>query len=243
MPQERVFQEKLKRYQEKKPTPQSLRLWSDIFVYSIILIIVLSLYGLIAGQDFNLRLISRVFAEVAIILIGLSFILSAVCYFWNFAGKYIIYRKELGVIGFMYAAIHGMYSLLMTPDILSFSNLQFFFGEKLLFSTVSAVTALCMYLFMIMISFRQVIEIISGHTWRTLMRIGYFALFLSLIHFFILKKNSWLAWFFGQDQHIVPPMSLIIFLFGIVVLCMRIILWFATHKKKTQTPVSSVSIK
>ena len=52
-------------------------------------------------------------ADTAVVLMGLSMLLSSICYFWNSFDWAIIYRKYLGLIGFAFAIAH----LLLTWEV------------------------------------------------------------------------------------------------------------------------------
>ncbi|CAN5129328.1 hypothetical protein BH09PAT2_BH09PAT2_01780 [soil metagenome] len=230
------IQEKLNEALKTKPAPSMWKLWIDVSLYSLLMFALISAYYFATRGGYDLRAASRAIADVGVFLIGLSFMLSGLCYFWNFADHFIIYRKQLGVIGFIYVATHGLIVLLRsrTLDVLIPSSLT---GPSDI-AIMCAEIAVIMYLGMIIISTKTVIHEIGGQRWRQLLRYGYIAFTLSLIHFIIRDYGTWLAWLMGTSSNIFPPVGLLVFLFGLSVLILRIRLWIALHLKKAPTPIS-----
>jgi len=203
------------------PAPPT-RLWWDIFLYSIILFVVSSLYYVVVDGGYSIQTLNRVSADVSIILIGLSMGLSGLCYFWNFADKYIIYRKELGVIGFAYALFHSGITLARVPleTLLTGDALSFW----------SAVGAIIIYTIMVLITNTALFSLLGGHRWRILMRWGYIGFILSIIHFTRKDGDMWIAWFLGHST-LFPPFSLFMLLLGVGVIVLRIALFIALIRK------------
>lgn len=233
MSHEEIFQQKLSVELAKKPNIQPYSLWKDIIIYSVIITIVVSLYYFAQRGSFSLYTINRVLADVSLLLIGLSFALSGICYYWNFADHFIIYRKQLGVVGFVYAVMHTLISFFL-PHAQPF--LLYYLQPDNLVGFISAVIAFIIYAGMIMVSTKYVIQHIGGQMWRKLLRVGYIAYFFSILHFGIKIYPSWLLWFTGRESTILPPFSLLTFLVGVAVILLRIFLWISlAHKKPVIT--------
>lgn len=203
----------------KPPHPPSL--WKNTTVFSITLYIVLGLYYFINRGMFNISIANRAFADEAIILIGLSFVLSSVCYFWNFADHFIIYRKQLGVVGFIYAVIHTLVIILYLNPI--YTNLPSYLTQPYFLSYSLALAALLMYGGMVIISQQSVIHKIGGKLWRELLRVGYLAYIFSIIHYVMLDYDYWFQWFKGPTSWF-PPFGFFTSVFGILVILMRLAL-------------------
>lgn len=233
MSHEEIFQQKLSTELAKKPNIKPHSLWWDIIIYSIMIMIVVGIYYFVQRGSFSLYSANRVFADVSLLLIGLSFALSGICYYWNFADHFIIYRKQLGVVGFSYAVLHASISLFL-PHAKPF--LFYYFSSENMLSSVFAIVALIMYLGMIIVSTKYVIQQIGGQTWRKLLRVGYIAYFLSILHFGLILYEPWILWLTGQAKTFLPPFSLFVFLAGVAVLLLRIFLWISlAHKKPVVT--------
>ncbi len=209
--------------------PHTPSLWKNTIIFSIILTGVVWTYSYLYRGTFNVGMANRGLGDVAIILIGLSFILSSICYFWNFADRYIIYRKQLGVVGFVYAIIHTLVIVLyLDPIITDFAT----YLEQTNFISYSlALSALFIYGGMVIISTNAMIHKIGGKLWRELLRVGYIAFVFSIVHYVLLSYPFWIRWFTERGTFL-PPFGLLVSLFSILVILMRIILWIhkLTHK-------------
>ncbi len=204
------------------------RMWIEMIVYSIILLVVISGYYFVQSSPFTGRTINRIFADLSMLLIGISLILSGVCYFWDFADKYIIYRKHIGLVGVCYMILHIILSVVMS----AYSPFPgYYLEDKRILSFIAAVLGTIIFSGMAVISNRFAIAEIGPQLWRNLMRFGYIGFAFTLYHFGAKGMPYWLPWFMGESKSIVPSFGLIVFLFGIVVLVMRVALWISTVKK------------
>lgn len=230
-----IFETRFKELMEKHPIPPDTKLWLHSSIYGLVVCIICLLYiGLTRGQ-LTMRVLNLATANAAFLLIGISFILSSVCYFWNFADRYFVYRKHIGLVGFLYAVIHTVLSIISSQRFGPFP--AYFLREDNIAPFVSAVIALVILTFMAAISNRYAINEMGGKNWRLALRTGYIAYFFSIVHFALKSYDDWLEWLMGGTSF--PPLSLIVVLFGILVLGLRIALWIALLMKKTaQTPTT-----
>lgn len=229
MPVELKIQSKLENHLKYSPLPHETRLWSGTIVYSIIIFIVVLGYYVVTQASFSERILNWVVGDVALLLIGISLILSSLCYFWNFADKYIIYRKHFGLVGSGYMMMHIIFSLLFSSY---FPFPGYYLEDKRIASFIAALIASIIFISMAMISNRFSIHEIGAIRWRKFMRVGYVAFALVLFHFGTKGMQYWFSWLTGQSESIFPPFSLIVFLFGSVVIFLRIFLWMILLRKK-----------
>jgi DMSO/TMAO reductase YedYZ heme-binding membrane subunit len=237
MPHEIHFQQKLEAQLKKRPNIPAHHLWRDIIIYSLFILIITCLYYFAQRGRFSFSTLNSAFGDVSILLIGLSFALSGICYYWNFADHFIIYRKQLGVVGFSYAMIHGLISLFFLEE--ARPILLYYLQSENVLAFTSAVVALLIYAGMVIVSTKYVIHQIGGAMWRKLLRVGYIAYFLSVLHFGLQSYPYWVRWLSGKSTNMLPSFGLITFLFGVAVLFLRIFLWFSLLKKPaivTQQP-------
>ena len=210
-------------------SPQSeSRLWKDTIVYSLIIFTIISGYYYATNATFSDKIFNRAIADVSILLMGVSLILSSVCYFWNFADKYIIYRKHLGLVGAGYMIFHVVLSIFMTPYT-PFAT--YYLDDKRISSFFAALVATIIFIIMSLLSNRFAIQEIGPQRWRKIMRFSYIGFILVLFHFGKKGMQYWIPWFAGKTESIFPSFGLIVFLFGIVVIVLRIALWFSTMQK------------
>ena len=177
---------------------------------------------------FSLGVVNRAFAHTALILIGISFALSSMCYFWNFLDSKIVYRKDIGLSGFAFAMAHGIISFWFLPNRFPFP--EYYLASENILSFIFAVSALFIYVIMAAISNRFATHLLGGMLWRYLLRLGYVAYIYTILHFALQEYEKWTNWF-AHREALTPPSGLFLFLFGMVVLLLRIALWVALLRK------------
>lgn len=170
--------------------------------------------------------INKAFADSAIAIMGLSMLLSSLAYFFNFFKPWLMYRKHLGLVGF---------ALLLVHIGLSFSALQALFDQSTwiegdMYPALTGLLATVIFTYMAVISNHVASRILGGTLWRLILRTGYIALALSLIHVVLLKSARWVIWYNGGMQTL-PSASLLVSIGAIIVIVMRGILWIALKKK------------
>lgn len=168
------------------------------------------------------RLLNHTVADVSILLIGLSFALSGICYFWNFADTLIMYRKDLGLNGFYLALTHTILVLIRRP-------VSSFLEPERIGPFMAAVLSLLIFTVMASVSNRYAITALGGVAWRRVLRFGYVAYILGLIHAGMLGIDRWIAWVLTTPTSmatLLPPMSFMVFIFGCFVLGLRLVLQY-----------------
>ncbi len=180
------------------------------------------------AQALDWHTFNQAVANAGMVMIGLSFILSGVCYFWDFFDSKIIYRKHLGLVGFWLIVVHG----LTTFSLPSYSFFDFFLPQNIV-AFLSAVVALGILIMMALISNKFAARELGGKRWRALLRTGYIAYFFGTVHFFIKKYPLWQDWAAQyQANPTAPPLSLLVLIFVIVVFAMRLSLFSALRYHK-----------
>lgn len=229
MPSEIKLEQKLKQtLANRKLPPSDQRLYAETFIYSLIVFAVIVAYYLVTRPEYDMRAFNRGIADLSFLLMGISLILSSVCYFWDFADHFIVYRKHLGLIGFGYMMVHVVISLFYT----SYQPfLLYYLKDTQILSFSAAVTATGIFAVMAIISNRFSIQKIGPHRWRLIMRIGYVAYAAALLHFAVRGWPYWMLWLSGKSESLFPSFGLLVFVFGCTVLIMRLALFTATFKK------------
>ncbi|OGE81066.1 MAG: hypothetical protein A2826_00690 [Candidatus Doudnabacteria bacterium RIFCSPHIGHO2_01_FULL_43_23] len=235
----------IQRYNEilaKTPKFSSTKLWLRSIVFGVATFFIISLY--LGYQDgyYIISTANRALAVTAFTLIGFSFMLSGVCYFWDFLDTKIIYRKYLGITGFAFGLAHGLMSAyfyaLIWSEALGPTNFYYLwdvFGIKI--SNVVAFSfgliGLLIFLMMTSISNRYAALELGGVWWRRLLRVGYLGYVFIIFHFTIKRADVWSSWISHPSG--LPPISLWLLLLGLAVLGLRVALQIALVKKKRQT--------
>jgi DMSO/TMAO reductase YedYZ heme-binding membrane subunit len=190
--------------------------WRSIIFFSFTTIPFFSVYYI--GTAYKsvpaVEMVLKGFTNTGYLLIGLSLLLGPLGKFWNYFDKFLTYRKQLGIIGFLYVLIHGVVGtiiyVLPNPDIL----INNYWGV--------ALGVISLYLLFICYAISEiiVIKILGPKKWRRLLRyISYTAFILGTMHIYLTKVTVWQN--YVNSDILFPPLSLILFSFGIFVLGFR----------------------
>ena len=186
---------------------------------------------------------NKALADGAMILIGLSFMLSGLCYFWDLFDTKIVYRKYIGLAGFAFALGHAVMSLVFylylkprgyETSPIFILDYQWDFGSFLisnLYAFASALVALIIFSMMAAISNRYAVSELGGLWWRRLLQLGYLGYIFATLHFLIKNMPEWRAMLMSPQQTL-PPLNFWIFLLVCGVIGLRLALWRSLRKHK-----------
>lgn len=233
-----------KRFDEivgKTSVPSEMKLWRNTFIIGIIVFVICLLYVYLQKNSFSLRIVNQSVAWASVILIGFSFLLSGVCYFWNFADRFIIYRKHLGLVGFWYAVIHVALTLYSLSQ--RFNIVQYFTASHSRFQVlVDGLIAFVIFALMALISNKYSAHELGGIWWRRILRLGYIAMFFAAVHFAVVGLPLWIKWSYFKEVTI-PPLGIVVLGFIYLVIVIRVLLELDVRlkrKKTTSTPEVSL---
>ncbi len=212
-----VFEKKFNEIIGRISIPSENKLWYDSFWFGCAIFLGTFLYLYLQVGELSLQVVNRAFAWTSIILIGLSFALSGICYFWDFADKYIVYRKHIGIVGFLAALLHGLISYLSLSSKVRDPLATLAAGSSF-YPTLFGMLALFIFAIMIVASNQFVIHELGPKKWRLVLRFGYVGFIFAIVHFVLLELDAWNEW-------------ILLFLFGLAVIILRIVLEFAIRKK------------
>lgn len=202
--------------------PHEKKIWlNTIFISISIFVFLLSTEGRELGFT-NPRSINRVISYTALILLILSMAMSSISYFWDFADRQIIYRKQFGIIGFVYAAIHMGISMYFGLQRGSFAEV--FLGEERLVAFSAGLTAIFILLVMTIISDTRIIKKLGGRVWRNLLRLGYVAIFAIVVHMAWYRWEEWQDWFSGQSDQLFPHVTLLLLFLALITIILRVVM-------------------
>ena len=202
------------------------KLYIRVIVFSLFILALTYFY--LINQDARNPL-NKAVADTSIILISASMLLTSLCYFWDFIDTKIIYRKHLGIIGFVYAAIH---ILLSSSGLLSLFKLETWL-KGTYWPLFTGLIAFVIFSVMALISNKYATTKLGGIGWRNILRTGYIGVAIVWLHVFLLKSVRIVSWY-SDGMKTAPPTSLIVLVFMAVVIIMRILLWISLLMK-TQT--------
>lgn len=170
--------------------------------------------------------INKSLADTAIILAGLSMVISSLCYFFNFLDWSIAYRKYLGLVSFAFAVAHLVMSWKPFLNLFKVATWQ----EGRVWPVLAGTVALAIFAVMALISNAFSAKLLGGKLWRQILRFGYVAILFVLAHVVLLKYARWVTWF-EEGMTSAPSLSLIVSVFMVFVVVMRVLLWLALRSK------------
>lgn len=192
------------------------------FLFGLLIFILLSLYLFFRRFDYNLHIANKAVATTALFLFGLSFVFSSFYYLFSFSDKKLIYRKWLGIAGFIFATVH----IFITEFFLNFS-------ETILKNKISFLLgkiAFILFFAMLVLSNKFFENKLGENLWMKIFRYcGNIGFLLVGIHLFILKYNEWIKWFKILDP-ILPPLSFLGFIFIAIVFISQIAVFISKKK-------------
>lgn len=203
---------------------------SEATLYWRVLFFGLVLFGLFYAYTVWMGIpsaLNKAVADTSIILIGLSMLLSSLCYFWNFVDTKIIYRKHLGLIGYAFGLVHIGLSFSMFLRLFSAEA----WLENPIWPAITAFVATVIFTIMALVSNTFSAKMLGGKVWRAILRTGYVAIALIWLHVYLLKSARWLTWWADGMQR-PPSLSLLVTIFMTLVILMRIALWWSLRRKK-----------
>ncbi len=204
----------------------------SFYVYIVVAFYTSGITGFLVSRQVNISI-----GYIGLIFILLSMAMSSICYFWNFADRYLAYRKYFGILGFVYSLIHFVISFTLIqvrtgfiPFLQDPSNtLPFFAG----------LSSLVILFVLTSLSHRIPMRWL-GPWWRRIMRFGYLALILAVVHTAARQGGEWIGWISFQREYLLPPFGLLMFIATAVVLLLRVIMWYGIVHKKV-VPLNALS--
>ena len=202
-----------------------LLLWLKTILFSIFLFGIFLLYICYELGSFSLLSIDKSIAAVAFILIGLSLALSTVSHFFPVFEPIFKYRKYFGLCGYFVLLIHLFVLLVLLGNVYPFPS--YYLESDHFFSFIFiAIPAISIYTLMALISNNYATKKLGGKVWRNLLRLGFFAYFLSLTYLSLTSWTDWEKWFEMGKGSMVPSSMLIVY-YGSLILLGRVVLHIA----------------
>lgn len=228
------FIKKYNRIVQKVGPIRALRLWVKSIIFSAVIYALCYGYYLLTKEGATgTRLWSQTLADSGMVVIGVSFLMSGLTYFWDFVDTKIIYRKHIGLVGFYMTAVHVYIALRH-----AFLNPARSFGEGWdVLGFFLGCLSLAIFLEMTIVSNQYSVRELGNKAWRIILRTGYVAYLFAVVHTIFKKYDVWQNWLDGKMSSF-PPLSLVIVVFSLVVFGMRIALWIALRNKKEEEVVT-----
>lgn len=197
--------------------PLVFKMWRNSIFWGIVLYLLVVTYVWRYTDTFSLEVLSNAAAGTGGILIGTSFALSGLSYFFNIFDSKLQYRKYLGLLGYYFALAYAISLLFRFPDrYITHFSATIFETQALL-----GITAMIILTCMMCISHQYWMKLLGKH-WRPLLRVGYLAYGLLVVRAALLEHAMWRAWLLEPDG--LPPMRLLLSTFAVCVIALRLVM-------------------
>lgn len=208
----------------------------NLELYSIVILIAIGLFAFFTGYSWGLGFIpssadplkelNKILSLIGTVLVACSLMISGLTYFSNFADKTLQIRKHLGIVGFWFILLHGVFSLFFLQR---FFPLDYYFTSRNIISFLCALTSIILLIIMAVISNNWAMKALKPQTWRLILRYsGYVALILALYHFGV---KNYLNWGSSFKFTILPDPTLIVFVIGSLAVLLRVALFISIKIK------------
>lgn len=200
--------------------------WIRTLVFSLFLFGILLYYVFLSRGKWDLFGTNQAAANTGMILISLSFLLTSLSYFFNFADRLIVFRKHLGVLGFCWILAHIVVVMFLLPMMFPMSD---WLGKRLVSFSYGAISGV-IFALMTLVSNKYGMFVLGGQRWREFLRYGgYTALILGLVHQYIASSKFWVM---SAVEGKYISLAYITFLLGVVTVGARLLMWMTMKVRK-----------
>jgi len=152
----------------------------------------LSVYIYFRRGYYNLYIANKAFAGSAAVSLGLDLLIGAFSRAFSGRANLLQYRKELGIVAFFLAIIHGLISAFFLPDYFSLTG----YLSRVDWPFIYGLAALLLFSVILLISNKKATKKLGVKRWWQWqnwgIRIGFL---LVLLHVFVMKWQVWLLWY------------------------------------------------
>lgn len=209
------------------PTPKLKRKspWRQIIVFSLPWILLLGgYYSLSSGVYGFQHFLIKGIIHTGFLLISFSLLLGTLAKFFDRFDKYLHYRKQLGIVGFFYGAIHG----LLAPILYLIPTMPV--ADRQLQGAFVGLIALALFYVCAYISSIPMIRKLGSARWRKTIRYtSYTGYTIAIVHIFLFSYPRWMAYFesISLGFYQLPPLSLLTWVLGVGVITWRFgVMWY-----------------
>jgi len=191
------------------------KMWRTSIYVGCVVAAVFILYTYIYEGGFSLVGVSKAVAGTAAVMIGLSFALSGIGYYFDFLDKKIAYRKYFGLVGFWLALAYSVLLLFVDPEKYFYG----FFDHLGSAEVLLGLGAMCILTAMTIVSNPWGIKRLGAARWRRILHLGYLAYAFLIIRAYILEHTVWGDWIAVPSG--LPPPRLVVTIFAVAVIAFR----------------------
>lgn len=219
---------------QHKPT-KSLKMWIGPLILALVLLAFTNIYNFFYFGSLTTRSMVEATAAAAALMIGISFSLSSMSYYFDFLDSKIAFRKEIGLIGYYLALAYAILLAINRPEM----YISGFFKNLLTADIILGLSAMTILTAMALVSINKVMMKITPAVGKKVLRLGYVAYFLLILRAIILERETWLSWFTNYDG--LPPARLLVSFFAGFVIILRLMMAisiFTRDRRKTKPQVN-----
>ncbi len=172
----------------------------------------------------SLKELNKVAALAAIGLVSVALVLGPLTrLFPKTFCPYMFFRKPVGLAGFAFAAAHSAFSLY---DYYKLDVARMLYDNPKIIGFVAAVLSLAVLLAMSVTSTRSAVERMGYPKWKALQTLGYAALLLAVVHFYVLEYSP-------SAGFSVRPYGMLFFWLAIAAIALRLYVQWKGMPQKT----------
>lgn len=173
----------------------------------------------------DFRTANRAFADVGAVLLGIVLLLGPLSRYFAFPDRYLQYRKELGIFGFVFALAHSAITLFVLPGTVSLAAVTAMLSSTPIIFGFAGTIGLTL---LFVISNEYAAEAIGRRLWWRMQNWGVRLVFAFVfVHVYLLKWSGWMLWYKtgvarGSAHPELPPLGLLVGWFMMFVVGMRL---------------------
>lgn len=163
----------------------------------------LSVYIFYRRGYYDLYIANKALAGSSAILLAIVFVQGPLSRFFNIFDRYLQYRKELGIVAFFLALIHGLVSFFFLPSKFPLAGYMATTNWPFIFGLVGLLVLTILFL----ISSGLVEKVLGTRLWWFLHNWGLrLAVGLTILHVAVMKYRGWINWYkAGGESFLAHP--------------------------------------
>ena len=199
------------------------------FLASLFITHILAVYGLLLHGNLNIFFFQQTLGDTAAIVLGLTLLIGPMSRSYAWFSRFLKYRKEIGVMVFLFALLHAALSYLEVFRIFSAG----FWVRYLTIPNLAGTSGLT-GLFLLFISSRKFIQARLGNKlwWQIQYKGVRITALLVFAHIVLVSGEASRNWLMGSTSGKFPPVALIITHFGLWVFGVRLLEWILPKQAK-----------
>jgi DMSO/TMAO reductase YedYZ heme-binding membrane subunit len=164
---------------------------------------ILSFYIFYRRGYYDLYIINKALAGTSAVILGVVLLIGPLSRFFTVFARFLLYRKELGIIAFFLALSHGVVAMFFLPSKFPLAG----YIQKTNWPFIYGLTGLLVLILLFFISNTFATNMLGRKRWWWLqnwgVRVGFI---LVALHVFVMKWKGWLNWYkTGGEKYLVHP--------------------------------------